>query len=174
MQNIAVKVSAAIIGLENKFKTEESLSRKLLLLVKKNNSNQSARQKLEKFARRNNDTLRYTFILPADQYAEGFHKAIEKLEQNGFIIPQNRIWNAWKNAGTARDTGYRGINITVISSQNQRFELQFHTAESFRLKTETHHLYEELRNLKTFDVQREKIIKEILKSAKQVERPKEI
>lgn len=90
------------------------------------------------------------------------------------MIPPNRIWNAWENEGTSRDTGYRGINITVISSQNQRFELQFHTAESFRLKTETHHLYEELRNLKTFDVQREKIIKEILKSAKQVERPKEI
>lgn len=174
LQKIASEVDAKIISLENRFKTEESLVRKLSLLANRDKSNQSVQHKLEKFARRNNDTLRYTFILSNDKYAEDFSNTIETLKQNGFLIPQNRIWNAWENAETAKDTGYRGINITVISSQKQRFELQFHTAESFRLKTETHHLYEELRNLKTSDERRAEIIKEILKSAKQVERPEGI
>lgn len=174
LHNIAKEISAEIIGLENKFKSEESLIRKLLLLANKDKNNQSVRQKLEKFARRNNDVLRYTFIFQDDKYEQGFHNAIKKLEQEGFLIPRNRIWNAWETAEMARDTGYRGINVTVISSQKQRFELQFHTAESFRLKTETHHLYEELRNLKTFDERRKEIIKEILKLAKQIEHPEGI
>jgi hypothetical protein len=174
LQKIASEVDAKIIGLENRFKTEESLVRKLSLLADRDKSKQFVQHKFEKFARRNNDTLRYTFILSNDKYAEDFYNTVETLKQNGFLIPQNRIWNAWENAETAKDTGYRGINITVISSQKQRFELQFHTAESFRLKTETHHLYEQLRNLKTSDERRAEIIKEILKSAKQVERPEGI
>jgi hypothetical protein len=174
LQNIASEIFAQIVGLENKFKTEESLRQKLLLLIKKDNSNQSARRKLEKFARRNNDTLRYTFIFQKDEYAQNFHNAIEKLEQKGFVIPRSRIWNAWENEETSKDTGYRGINITVISSQNQRFELQFHTAESFRFKTETHYLYKELSDLETFDKRREEIIAEMLLSAKQIKRPEGI
>lgn len=72
LQNIASEVSAQIIGLENKFKTEESLTRKLLLLAKKDSSNQSNRKKLAKFARLNNDALRHTFVFPAEKYAKGF------------------------------------------------------------------------------------------------------
>lgn len=174
LSSIATAVAAKIAGLENKFKTEESLTRKLLLLAGKDKSNQTSKQKLEKFARRNNYTLRYTFIFQTEKYARGFQATIEQLKKSGFEIPPNRIWNAWKTAETAQDTGYRGFNITVVSSQKQRFELQFHTAESFRLKTETHRLYEELRNSKTFDERREEIIKEMLSRAKQVERPKGI
>ncbi len=174
LRTTAREISAEIVGLEHKFKAEESLVRKLLLLAEKDNSNQSIGKKMEKVARRNNDALRYTFVFQTDEYADGFQHTIEKLRQRGFVIPPNRIWNAWENAETPRDTGYRGINITVISSQNQRFELQFHTAESFRLKTETHHLYEKLRDLETFDIQRTKIIKELVNSAQRIERPEGI
>ena len=174
LQNLAREISAEMVGLENKFKSEVSLIRKLLLLAGKDKTRQSFEQKLEKFARLNNDSLRYTFILQSDEYAKGFQNAVEKLKHNGFIISSNRIWNAWENAETAKDTGYRGINITIISSQNQRFELQFHTAESFRLKTETHHFYEELRDLKTSDERRKEIIAEMLKLAKEVKCPEGI
>ncbi len=172
LQNIAPEVFAQVVGLEGKCKTKESLCRKLLLLARKDNSNQSIQKKLEKFARRNNDTLRYTFVFQDDEFAQGFRNAVEMLKQKGFVIPSNRVWNAWENEGTARDTGYRGINITVVSSQNQRFELQFHTKESFRLKTETHYFYETLRELKISDKHREKIIKVMLLLAKQINRPK--
>jgi len=107
LQKIAPEVDAKIIGLENRFKAEKSLARKLSLLADRDKSNQSVQHKLEKFARRNNDTLRYTFILSNDRYARDFYKTIETLKQNGFLIPQNRIWNAWENAETAKDTGYK-------------------------------------------------------------------
>ena len=174
LQTIATAVSTKILGLENKFKTEESLIRKLSLLADKDQSNQTSKQKLEKFARRNNDALRYTFIFQIEKYAQGFQDTIERLKKAGFEIPPNRIWNAWENEETEKDTGYRGINITIISSQKQKIELQFHTAESFWLKTETHYLYKELSNLKTFDKRREEIIKERLRLAKQIKRPKGI
>jgi len=174
LQGIAAAVSAEMVGLENKIKTEESLTRKLTLLADKDKSSQTDKQKLGKFARRNNDALRYTFVFQSEKYAQGLQETIEQLKKAGFEILSNRIWNAWENAETPGDTGYRGVNITIISSQKQRFELQFHTAESFRLKTETHHLYKELSSLKTFDKRREEIIKEMLRLARQIKRPKEI
>ncbi|MGI9055564.1 MAG: ATP nucleotide 3'-pyrophosphokinase, partial [Pyrinomonadaceae bacterium] len=72
-----------------------------------------------------------------------------------------------------RETGYRGINITVKSSQNQLFELQFHTEESFRLKTETHNFYEEARQISTSEQRRNEIIKQVIKLATDVKIPKE-
>ncbi len=159
---------------ENKFKTQASLIRKFLLLAGKDLTDKSFDQKLRKFARLNNDSLRYTFILSIENYWKGFQNALEKLRQNGYVIPPNRIWNAWENVGTPRDTGYRGINITIISSQKQRLELQFHTTESFRMKTETHRFYEELRDVKTSDERRKEIIKEMLELAKEITRPEGI
>ena len=173
LQMIAAEVSAEMIE-ENKFKTQASLIRKLLLLAGKDLTDKSFDQKLRKFARLNNDSLRYTFIFSIENYWKGFQNALEKLRQNGFVVPPNRIWNAWENVGTPRDTGYRGINITIISSQKQRFELQFHTEESFRMKTETHRFYEELRNIKTSDERRKEIIKEMLELAKKITRPEGI
>ncbi len=99
---------------------------------------------------------------------------MKRLQKSGCQIPENRIWNAWQTIGKRFDKGYRGINMTVISSQNQLFELQFHTVESYRLKTETHFLYQELRN-KEISKQREvELIKKRREIAKNVARPKGI
>ena len=48
LQSITRKISAEMAGLENKFKTEMSLTRKLLLLAGKDKTRQSFEQKLEK------------------------------------------------------------------------------------------------------------------------------
>ncbi len=165
LQNVAQKVSAEMVGLENKFKTEDSLIRKLIDAVNGNF------EKLPRKAQIINDVLRYTFVLPIDFYAERFHKTIERLTELGYQIPKNRIWNAWQTIGERFDKGYRGINITVISSQKQKFELQFHTEESFRLKTETHFLYEELRQKRISEERETELIEERRKAAKSLERP---
>ncbi len=166
LQNIASKIPAEIVGLENKFKREESLARKLADIV------DIDLLTFEESIEIINDALRYTFVLPFEFYSESFHKILEMLKNTGYRVPLNRIWNARKNVGRSRDKGYRGINITVISSQNQKFELQFHTEESFRLKTETHNLYKELRS-KTVSEQREiELIAEMKKSASSVQKPK--
>lgn len=155
-----------MVGLENRFKREESLTRKLFDTA--NTNLQTFREVAEII----NDALRYTFVLPFETYAQEFHRTIEVLESAGYQVPKSRIWNAWKYIGKKRDKGYRGINITVISSKKQIFELQFHTAESFRLKTETHNLYKELRSRAVSEEREVELISEMKKSAVYLERPK--
>lgn len=166
LKNIAEKVSAEMVGLENKFKTEESLTRKLVEYV------DDDFQKLKRKAKIINDVLRYTFVPSFEVYKEIFHQTLELLSELGYDLPEHRIWNAWENIGTEFDKGYRGINITIISFRKQKFELQFHTVESYILKTETHDLYKERRS-KNISKQREAEITQIMmQMAEKVEKPK--
>ena len=160
--------NAQLVGLGNKFKSKDSLVRKLV--------DESIRRNIpiEKIARRNNDTLRYTFLLDEEDYGKSFLNTLIELRKSGYDIPNKRIWNAWNLKDLETDIGYRGINITVISSQKQKFELQFHTKDSFRLKTKTHNLYEELRNPKTSEAGKIEITKKMLELAEKIKRPKGI
>lgn len=164
LRRIADLHQAQTVGLKNKFKSEESLSRKLL------DYSQTRDLSISAIAKRNNDTLRYTFLLPNDKYADGVEKIVEELKKRDYRI--GKIFNAWKSEGEENDTGYRGINMTVISSQKQKFELQLHTRASFDLKKETHGLYEELRNPQTSAARKRKIIDLMIKKAAKLKRPK--
>lgn len=166
LERIAREVSAALVGLENKFKTEGSLIRKLVDKAAVNS------KPVEKISKNLNDVLRYTFVLPFEIYAEGVAQTIEILQNADYEVPPKRIWNAWQTAGMRFDKGYRGINITVISSQSQKFELQFHTEASFRLKAETHSLYEELREIGISKEKEAELIEKLKEAARGLERPK--
>lgn len=165
LQNIAREVDVEMIGLEHKFKTEISIIRKLIGAVGDD------LQRLRRKSKNINDVLRYTFVLAVDTYAKDFRQTIERLWELGYRVPENRIWNAWENIGTKYDKGYRGINITVISFQKQKFELQFHTEASFRLKTETHFLYKELRKREISEEREIELIEDLKKAAGNLERP---
>ncbi len=181
IQKIAVNVEAEIVGLEHKFKTVESLTRKLAENSLKNIKKlldldylleEAIEETVKIKAEDVNDALRYTFAFSDEKYIFGFKSSLHKLEQNGFTIPEDRIWNAWKNIGTLFDKGYRGINVTVFSSHRQIFELQFHTAESFGLKSETHFLYEELRMSKTTRQRKNEIVRILIEKAQIISVPK--
>ena len=166
LQIIASKISAEMVGLENKFKAESSLARKLVDRATVNS------KPVQKISKNLNDVLRYTFVLPFEVYSEALGQTIELLQNSGYEVPQKRIWNAWQTVGMRFDRGYRGVNITVISSQNQMFELQFHTEASFRLKAETHSLYEELREFGISKQRETELIEKLKEAARGLERPK--
>ena len=181
LQQIARDVSAEMAGLENKFKAEESLTRKIAEGSVKNIRKlfesgypleSSIEESVKIRAERNNDALRYTFIFQFEKYVFGVKQSLQKLKQTGFEVSESKIWNAWKNIGMPFDKGYRGINITIISSRKQIFELQFHTGASYKLKTETHFLYEELRLLETSDERKDEIIRKLIETAQAVKVPK--
>ncbi len=157
LQKIASEISAELVGLENKFKSKKSLIRKLI--DKADFNSRSVKETAETV----NDVLRYTFILSFENYAVSFRKTIEKLKSLDYEIPERLIWNAWQTAGKRFDKGYRGINITVIFSQNRKFELQFHTKESYDLKNKTHFLYRKLRGGKISREQKTKITRTLKK-----------
>lgn len=165
LQTIARENSAEMVGLEHKFKSPESLIRKLIT------ESYGNLRKLLRVAESINDVLRYTFILPIQIYTDGFRRTIEHLRRSGYRVPENRIWNAWENVGSVKDRGYRGINITVISSQNRKFEIQFHTEASYELKTKTHDLYKEARLAETLPERREEIKEIVLEKAEKIEIP---
>jgi hypothetical protein len=170
-----------MVGLEYKFKTEESLTKKLTknsqkylsyISDKQNPDSKTIEKSVARTAEQNNDVLRYTFLMPIEKYVFCFKKTLIELENLDYKISSEHIWSTWKNVGTKYDKGYRGINITVISSQGQKFELQFHTKESFQLKTHVHDLYKEA-GLTTISVERkEEIIHIMVESAKHIPIPK--
>jgi hypothetical protein len=166
IQEVAKLQSVEIVGLENKFKSELSLVRKL-----RDNSTIKGIP-IEKIARKNNDTLRYTLLFSTDNYAKNYKFVLDYLAGKGYET--RKLWNAWNMQGKSNDTGYRGLNATIISSQRQIFELQFHTAESFRLKTDMHSSYEEKRNPKTSKKRMTEIMETTKEFASEIIRPKGI
>lgn len=166
VERIANLKGGQIAGLEDRLKSEESLERKLQDNALRWNSS------ISREGKRNNDTLRYTMIFPIDDYRKGYSSVLTMMEAEGYDV--RKIFNAWKTEGEVTDTGYRGLNITLISSQNQRFELQFHTKESFQMKTKTHSLYEEFRSAETSDKRKTEIQRIMLKKAAKIKRPEGI
>lgn len=163
---IALLTELKVIGRENKFKSEKSLVRKLI------DKSTFTRIPLPKVAKRINDTLRYTYLVSENNYAAALESVQYHFEKSGYVI--SKIFNAWELEQTPEDSGYRGVNITVISSQKQKFELQLHTEASFALKTETHGLYDEFRNPNTSETRKAEISDIVKEKAKTLKRPKGI
>jgi len=85
------------------------------------------------------DAIRYTFCYDHDDYASGYWDTKSRLESSGYEMYYAK--NAWS------DLEYKGVNTRWITPSGQRFEVQFHTRESFHAKDEvTHKAYERIRN----------------------------
>lgn len=93
------------------------------------------------------DAIRYTFILKPENYAGGYYDIKARLENSGYEMYQSK--NTWGN------TEYKGINTRWMTPEGQRFEVQFHTPDSFHAKQYlTHGAYERLRSHLTTDAER--------------------
>jgi hypothetical protein len=85
------------------------------------------------------DALRFTYCLEPDNYVRGYYDIEARLEDAGHEMYQST--NYWA------DPEYKGINTRWITHQGQRFEVQFHTPESFHAKEVlTHKAYERIRD----------------------------
>jgi hypothetical protein len=93
------------------------------------------------------DAIRYTFCLRSETYTQGYYNIKTQLEGLGYEMYQSR--NSWD------DAEYKGINTRWVTQGGQRFEVQFHTSESFHAKQYvTHDAYERIRNPLTGDEER--------------------
>jgi hypothetical protein len=98
-----------------------------------------------------NDALRYTFCFKPENYSDGYLNVKEQLETREHRMVYSK--NHWRD-----DPEYKGINTRWVTPEGQRFEVQFHTAESYHAKQEvTHGSYERLRNPLTEDDERSKL-----------------
>ena len=72
------------------------------------------------------DVIRYTMVVDDEMYTPVVKSIISALEEKGCSIAKFR--NFW----SADD--YRGINMAFTTAGDDRFELQFHTPESYDTK----------------------------------------
>jgi hypothetical protein len=86
------------------------------------------------------DAVRYTFWFDPAEYARGCGTIREALEARGYRMTYSA--NNWVEGAQ-----YKGLNTRWETRQGDRFEVQFHTAESLHAKEcLTHRSYERLRS----------------------------
>jgi hypothetical protein len=92
--------------------------------------------------RRIPDAIRYTFCFQPENYTRGYYDIKELLEVRGHEMYYSKNW--WT------DLEYKGINTRWVTTEGQRFEVQFHTPDSFHAKHHvTHIAYERIRDPRT-------------------------
>lgn len=88
------------------------------------------------------DILRYTFIAGPNDLVDKTFLAIDELEKMGYTTIE--IKNSWND----EQNPYKGINTVVKAPNGQKFEIQYHTPESVKLKDGSlHAIYEKARLL---------------------------
>ncbi|WP_058047456.1 hypothetical protein [Streptomyces roseifaciens] len=116
-------------GLEYSLKDVDSFRRKAATAATEWNT------PVEKTARKVNDLNRYTLTFEPDSYTEGVEQTYERLRESGYEPTAEK--NTWQ------DPVYKGVNTTWQHTESEeKFELQFHTPDSFKAKMENHELYE--------------------------------
>lgn len=120
-------------GLKNRVKGRDSLVRKI-----RDKTLLSGRS-MDEVAGRINDALRYTAVVDEKGYVPAIERVIGDYRRRGYTVVDND--NTW-HAGNP----YQGINMVFASPEGVQFELQFHTAASYRTKSGNHRDYELMRD----------------------------
>lgn len=86
------------------------------------------------------DALRYTMLIPDQDYCTGVLQVRKEMIDKGFSV--RKLKNYWEKGDM-----YQGINDMYCSPlhNNFLFELQFHTPGSWELKAQCHIIYEKFR-----------------------------
>ncbi|KKY05802.1 hypothetical protein RM64_22975 [Xanthomonas phaseoli pv. phaseoli] len=97
------------------------------------------------------DALRYALELPSERFVIKVLAAQDALRRQGITCVK------LKNYFTSGDGTYRGINASFTDAEGYAFEVQFHTAESFNAKAQTHLPYKRMQLAQTrLDRERQK------------------
>lgn len=135
--------SAELVGLEFRRKGEDRLKEKVAEVLVTAGPDAMPEEVVQAIP----DAIRYTFKVDGENYVSGYNAICRRMEECGYELYYRK--NHWSNSE------YKGINTRWLTPQGQRFEVQFHTPESYHAKQEvTHKAYERLRNPLTTDDER--------------------
>lgn len=132
VEHAAAQSDVRLVGLDSRIKTIESLHRKLADLLA-----QDPTLNAEEAARQVYDVLRFTVVAEAERYASVHEEVLSGLRAQGVDVVAEV--NRWPGPG------YRGINARLRIGGSPRFEVQFHTRESYAAAKATRGMYEEYR-----------------------------
>lgn len=128
---LALEYGGDMVGLNFRFKSEESLLRKMLDRAGEHGGDAGLT------AINISDSLRYTMMFSTQRYTAGTKGVLESLTSSGY---RTRVKNFWEKGDP-----YNGVNVALMTPKGHPFELQFHTPESLKAKDITHRLYEDWR-----------------------------
>lgn len=134
LQKSVTAAGGELVGLKNRLKEAESLAGKI---ERKAMQKEMSRKQ---YAIRVGDALRYTALIPADKYVEGVKRIQKELEANGYKLEGKE--NKWA------DPAYKGLHYSLRTKRGLTAEIQFHTPESIKAKSEGHVLYKQVRGNK--------------------------
>lgn len=154
---VAKKVGADITGLEYRIKGKESYLRKI-----RSNYNPEGNEYEVK------DILRYTYTAGHDKLTEVVVKSVETHSSMGYNT--DVIKNYWLN----KRNPYNGINTIVKSPNGQKFEIQYHTPESYLAKDAMHGLYEKWRIMDKSSLEAVELRKQMYQISSRMKIPKNI
>jgi hypothetical protein len=134
-----------LAGLENKFKSEPSLARKIADKVRTRVTSENMQEEIDKEMAKIYDALRYTITISPKKYRDFAYDTLPQALQKKQMARVNH-WDAWADADT-----YKGINQAYTFTSGYPpvkvpFEVQIHTDASFKMKTANHEMYEEARS----------------------------
>jgi hypothetical protein len=96
------------------------------------------------------DCIRYTFISDREDYVRTVNQASTTLKDSGFELGVQM--NRWDN------DEYKGVNTRWRDRDSGcRFEVQFHTHESWQVKQATHSSYTRIHDTRTLPAERERL-----------------
>lgn len=126
---VAKEIDMSVLGIEFRVKGKDSYLRKIRTNFKPDGNEYEI-----------NDILRYTYGTDVRQLSNKTLGSIDKYSSLGYNTI--KVKNSWLDD----DNPYNGINTIMQAPNGQKFELQYHTPESFDLKNgELHRLYEKQR-----------------------------
>jgi hypothetical protein len=135
-----------LVGLEHRRKGDERLKEKIAEKVA-DEPNRTPGEAVREI----NDAIRYTICFEPASYSDGYWGLKHSLETDDCRMIYSK--NHWHN-----DPEYKGINTRWVTLEGQRFEVQFHTPESYHAKHQlTHWAYERSRNPLTGRAERREI-----------------
>ncbi|MFE6837034.1 hypothetical protein ACFVFI_19655 [Streptomyces sp. NPDC057705] len=132
-----------LVGLNHSVKDLDSLSRKAADYKAEGVSDEDVPARIK-------DAIRFTIELRHDEYSAGAWKAIDTLLSQGH--EQLDVKNLWQ------DEVYRGVNTFWQDVESgMKFEVQFHTEFSYKVKQKTHPFYSEQRHPDTTEERAEEL-----------------
>ncbi|HEX4106886.1 MAG TPA: ADP-ribosyltransferase [Solirubrobacteraceae bacterium] len=169
LKGLAKSRGGHLVGLEYRFKTEESLARKLEDRARTTVSSAGPKKAVNAEAAKVNDSLRYTMIMPSAKYKALADGVGQEMKALGYQ-PGN-AWDAWASSRT-----YKGHNLTFTATADDGttkvlFELQLHTKDSFGTKQKIHGMYEEARAATTTPTRRAELDTAMAEQWKEVKVP---
>ncbi|PHV72174.1 head morphogenesis protein [Sporanaerobium hydrogeniformans] len=159
---ISNRTSVSMVGLEYRLKTKESFIRK----VNSDSMNSFDGDIISKTISNTNDVIRYTYQSDKNTFVDSYKSVCNSLVDKGYKTI--KVKNTWLD----KRNPYNGVNCIFEGLNGQRFEVQFHTPESFNLKNgDMHKLYEKMRLDTTSQEEKKNLTIKMFELSSKLERP---